>query len=158
MKYFLSVFWLVFLPAIIHSQPADWKGSIETQKGVVTIRNSQQGLRRNDEMKPLPLSRQLSIGYYQGPDDYLFTYVRTVAVAKNGDIYALDKECVRVFDKTGKHLFNFGRKGEGPGEFKIGIDMTMDLQGNIYLRDSGIQRVSVFSAAGKFLRSFRPES
>lgn len=66
-----------------------------------------------------------------------------------------DLHRVRVFDPvSGKHLFDFGTRGGGPGEFNFPYDITLGKEGNLYLLDTGNFRVQVFDRDGKFLRTF----
>lgn len=95
-----------------------------------------------------------------------FKRLTSVAVDKKGEkIYAVDiggtmragpeDHRVRVFDaKNGNHLFDIGKRGEGPGEFNLARDAVLDKDNNLYVVDGGNFRVQVFDAEGKFLRKF----
>ncbi len=71
------------------------------------------------------------------------------AVAENGRIFYYDDQssCVHAFDPAGKHLFSFGRKGEGPGEFKFAWDMKATAD-TLAVNDT--QRYQIFDQNGKF--------
>lgn len=96
----------------------------------------------------------------------LFKRLASVAVDKKGErIYAVDiggtmrsgpeDHRVRVFDaKTGNHLFDIGKRGEGPGEFNLARDAVLDKDNNLFVVDGGNFRIQVFDAEGKFLRKF----
>jgi hypothetical protein len=151
--YFLIAF--VFLATCLHGQPSGWQGRTEIKRNIHYIYNPQQGLWDDDPSKKITLEKRFSIGYYEGPEDYLFTMVKEVIVDKVGRIIVLDKDCVRIFDQSGTLVLTFGSEGEGPGEFKIPQGMALDYKGNIYIYDSILHRVSVFDSAGKFIRSIR---
>jgi len=62
---------------------------------------------------------------------------------------------VRVFDtQTGQHLFDFGARGTGPGEFNLPRDLAVGKDGRLYVVDGGNFRVSVFDRDGRYLESF----
>ncbi len=62
---------------------------------------------------------------------------------------------VRVFDaQSGAHLFDFGKRGSGPGEFNLPRDVAIGKDGRLYVVDGGNFRVSVFSPDGKYLKSW----
>jgi sugar lactone lactonase YvrE len=62
---------------------------------------------------------------------------------------------VRVYDgRTGRHLFDFGKRGTGPGEFNLPRDVTLAADGRLYVVDSGNFRIQVFERDGRFVRAF----
>lgn len=65
-----------------------------------------------------------------------------------------DAHRVRVFDNTGKHLFDFGSRGNKVGQFNLPNMATVDSKGNVYVVDGGNFRIEKFSADGKFLATF----
>lgn len=70
-------------------------------------------------------------------------------------IYVLDNDerSVVAFNLEGRLLFQFGREGQGPGEFVDPNSLTYD-DGKIYITDRSLLRVSEFSSEGIFQRSF----
>ena len=62
---------------------------------------------------------EIAIGRLDGPEEYLFGSIRSIAVADDGTIHILDLQGqhVRVFDSLGVYVETLGRRGEGPGEF-----------------------------------------
>lgn len=92
-----------------------------------------------------------------------FDRLSSVAVDPNGErIYAVDiggvssdLHRVRVFDaKSGKHLFDIGKRGSGPGEFNMPRDVAIGKEGRLYVVDGANFRVQVFDHDGKHLKSF----
>lgn len=59
-----------------------------------------------------------------------------------------------VFDLKGQHLFDWGRRGPGEGEFNFPTDVDVDVDGKLYALDTLNARVQVFDDTGKFLRAF----
>lgn len=89
---------------------------------------------------------------------------RPVGVAVNpldGRVYVVDAgtldskhHAVSVFDRKGKHLFDFGKRGSRQGEFNFPTNISLGPDGRVYVVDTGNFRVQMFSADGKFLDSF----
>lgn len=61
---------------------------------------------------------------------------------------------VCVFNLRGGFVSQFGRRGDGEGEFNFPTHLSLDAAGLIYVTDSLNHRVQVFAADGKYLRAF----
>ena len=62
---------------------------------------------------------------------------------------------VRVFDaQTGKHLFDFGKRGTKPGEFNLPRDVAIAPDGTVYVVDGGNFRVEKFKPDGTLISVF----
>ncbi len=97
---------------------------------------------------------------FGGPD--YFDRLASIKVDKKGErAYVVDiggvsseNHRVRVFDaKTGKHLFDFGKRGTGPGEFNLPRSVAIG-KDKLYVVDGGNFRIQVFDMEGKFLQTF----
>jgi sugar lactone lactonase YvrE len=96
-----------------------------------------------------------------GPD--IFGAPTDVVVAPNGDIFVTDGhqgcncENARVvkFDKNGKFLMEFGKKGSGPGEFDGPHALAFDSRGRLFVGDRTNNRVQVFDQKGKFILEWK---
>ena len=94
----------------------------------------------------------------------MFARPSGVAVAPAGDrVYVVDtggvqrqeEHRVRVFDgASGAHLFDFGKRGTGDGEFNLARDAAIAPDGRVYVVDSGNFRIQVFDRDGKFVKAF----
>lgn len=77
-----------------------------------------------------------------------------------GKIYVVDgsHHRIMVYDLKGKFLFQFGSKGEQPGQlnYPVGIDVSTD--NRVYVADSGNHRIQIFSNKGVFLSGFTIKS
>lgn len=73
-----------------------------------------------------------------------------------GRIYLLDGTNMQVvvFDLGGKHLFSFGKAGEGDGEFNRPVPITINNKREVIVGDTINARVQIFDLDGKFLRKF----
>lgn len=95
-----------------------------------------------------------------GPD--FFDKLSSVKVDKEGKrVYAVDiggvlsdNHRIRVFDaQTGKHLFDFGKRGSGDGEFNLPRAVAIG-KDRLYVVDGGNFRIEIFDMEGKFLKTF----
>jgi DNA-binding beta-propeller fold protein YncE len=84
-----------------------------------------------------------------------------VAVADNGDVYVADGHTggglgtgnarVMKFDRTGKFLKTWGRKGMGAGELDVPHTIALDSRGRVFVGDRQNNRIQVFDPDGKFI-------
>ena len=84
-----------------------------------------------------------------------------VAVAANGDIFvgdghtgggtAVGNARIMKFDKDGKFLKTWGKKGMGPGEFDVIHTLAIDSRGRLFVGDRQNNRIQIFDADGKFI-------
>lgn len=79
----------------------------------------------------------------------------------NNRVYVVDAgtldsthHAVSVFNKKGKHLFDFGKRGSKKGEFNFPTNISVSADGHLYIVDTGNFRVQKFSKDGKFIDSF----
>jgi sugar lactone lactonase YvrE len=84
-----------------------------------------------------------------------------VAIAPNGDIFVGDGHSgggtatgnarITKFDKNGRFLKTWGRKGMGPGEFDVVHTLAFDSRGRLFVGDRQNNRIQIFDQDGKFL-------
>ncbi|MEW6159638.1 MAG: 6-bladed beta-propeller [Verrucomicrobiota bacterium] len=92
-----------------------------------------------------------------GEDETHFNKPADIAFAANGDFYVADgygNSRVVKFDRNGKFLLAWGRKGTAPGEFNLPHAVQVDASGRVFVGDRENNRIQVFDAQGKFLRQF----
>ncbi len=93
-----------------------------------------------------------------GVDATHFDKPTDIAFASDGSIYVSDgygNNRVAKFSSDGKFLFDWGHKGQGPGEFDLPHSVAVDAQGNVYVADRSNARIQVFDANGKFLKAWK---
>jgi DNA-binding beta-propeller fold protein YncE len=81
-----------------------------------------------------------------------------IAFAANGDFYVSDgygNSRVVKFNKDGKFLTAWGKKGAGEGEFNLPHSVAVDKQGRVYVGDRENYRMQVFDADGKFIAQWK---
>lgn len=96
-----------------------------------------------------------------GPGLDEFDAPTEVAVAANGDIFVGDGHTggglgtgnarIMKFDKTGKFLKTWGKKGMGPGEFDVVHTIALDSRGRLFVGDRQNNRIQIFDAEGRFI-------
>lgn len=104
------------------------------------------------------LLMKIGIAKETGNDSIHFNLPTDVAVANDGSFYVSDGyENSRIvkFNKIGKYLFEWGRKGMGAGEFNIPHSISLDSQGNVFVADRENNRIQKFDANGKFLKEWQ---
>jgi DNA-binding beta-propeller fold protein YncE len=90
-------------------------------------------------------------GFFQ-PDD--------IVTARDGTIYVAeghggDNARIVVFDRNGKYLREFGRKGSGPGEFNQPHGLAFDSKERLFVADRSNNRIQILDKDGKFLEEWR---
>lgn len=85
---------------------------------------------------------------------YTLSDIRSVQVDGEENIYILDLKDVqvKVFDKNGKGLRTFGKKGKGSGELQLPYRMYLISGKELMFYDISNRRISYYSLAGECLR------
>lgn len=91
----------------------------------------------------------LSIGEVDGPQEYLFGQVASIAVDDARNVHILDGQAqeVRIFDPEGSYVETLGGPGEGPGEFAMADAVAVLPDGRVAVRDPIRMRIHVFGPA-----------
>jgi DNA-binding beta-propeller fold protein YncE len=90
-----------------------------------------------------------------GPDE--FNMPSAVLIAPNGDIFVGDghgrdsNARIVKFDKNGKFIKTWGRKGSAPGEFDTPHTLAMDSRGRLFVGDRQNNRIQIFDQNGNFI-------
>ena len=96
---------------------------------------------------------ELAIGsVMDGDPAYLFEEVRALARDAEGRLYAADSRSltIRVFDHRGTHVYSFGGRGEGPGEFRLPLlcGLVFDPDGRLWVNHLGSWEIFRVGAEG----------
>lgn len=92
-----------------------------------------------------------------GTTEDTFNQPSDVIVAKNGDIFVADghggnsNNRIVKFDKNGKYIKEWGKKGTGPGEFDTPHCLAFDSKGRLYVGDRNNNRIQIFDQDGKYI-------
>ena len=93
-----------------------------------------------------------------GLDGKHFNKPTDIAFAADGSFYVSDgygNSRVAKFSAKGEFLFDWGRKGNKPGEFDLPHGIATDSQGRVYVADRSNARVQVFKEDGTFLHEWK---
>ncbi len=87
----------------------------------------------------------------------LFERPTDVAWDAAGDIFVADglsNARIAKFDKDGKFIKSWGKKGTADGQFANVRSIAVDAQGNVYAADGGNKRIEVFDNDGNFKTAY----
>jgi len=152
-------FWLVrFIAAgliagvLFQNVEAQQKTEFKTVAGVVIVSNSKKPDPAPGGPSQLFLKEDLVIGRESSADSYLFASLGYVGADDQENIWALDLKDfkVRIFDKTGKLVNTFGKKGQGPGEWNDPGQMVVLSNGTAAILDTS--KLTFYSLNGKCLK------
>lgn len=90
-------------------------------------------------------------------DAPLFNQPTDVAFDSAGDIFVTDgygNSRIVKFDKNGKFIKTWGRKGNAPGEFNLPHSIAFDSKDLMYVADRENNRIQIFDAEGKFIKEW----
>ena len=108
-------------------------------------------LGRKAEAEAVPARTPSGTGAGQSTD--LFNRPTDVAWDAAGNIFVADgagNARIAKFDKDGKFVKSWGKRGAAPGEFASVLSIAVDAQGNVYAGDGGNRRIQVFDNNGTF--------
>ena len=112
-------------------------------------------LGRKAESEFVP-ARTSTGGDGSGQPTDLFSRPTDVAWDAAGNIFVADgagNARIAKFDKDGKFVKSWGKRGSAPGEFANVLSIAVDAQGNVYAGDGGNKRIQVFDNNGVFQKS-----
>jgi hypothetical protein len=126
--------------------------SVTDSAGVEIVHNTDAAL----DTTVVQLAEVLRIGMVEGPDEYQLYSVRDIAVDAAGRIFVANggSLSIRVYSPDGRYLQEFGRAGEGPGEFRR-IMMPIVWRDTVFAFDARRWQGTFFDTTGAHLASFR---
>ncbi len=85
---------------------------------------------------------------------------KAIDFGPDGNIYVADtgNNRVQIFDRQGKHIYAFGKKGSKTGQFKSPQGIAVNSKGILYVADSGNHRIQIFNSDGIFFHAFGSKS
>ena len=98
-----------------------------------------------------------------GPGTDTFDQPTEVAVAPNGDIFVADghgraptaNARIMKFDKNGKFIKTWGKKGTESGEFDCPHTLAFDSKGRLFVGDRQNNRIQIFDQDGRFIAEWK---
>jgi DNA-binding beta-propeller fold protein YncE len=94
----------------------------------------------------------------KGETNDTFNRPTDLAFTPGGDFYVSDgygNSRVVKFNKEGRFLTAWGRKGAGEGEFNLPHAVAVDKRGRVYVGDRENHRMQIFDANGKFIAQWK---
>jgi len=146
---FIMTLFIIFLQLALAQEV-----KIKTEDGVQVVYNPKKPVSIPGTPTNINVQEDLCIGDEEALEDFIFSQIRSVQVDEEENIYVLDSKEIRikVFDKNGKPLRTFGKKGQGPGEIQMPTRMYLTPKKEILIYDQGNRRLSFYSLDGKCLR------
>ena len=145
----LLVIFFICLAFSCKQQSTEWKGTIEEDNGVAIVMNPKEPIYSEEVFS---IEEELSIGVAEGPEEYMFSQIRSVVVDEQERIYVLDskEKHIKVFDSDGVYVTTVGRKGQGPGELAGPRNLCITNQNQIMVPDVTNLRITFFSLEGEY--------
>ncbi len=88
--------------------------------------------------------------FYQ-PNDVTTNAAGEIFVAEGHSSGAGSNARISKFDKTGKFIKEWGKRGTGPGEFDQPHALAWDSKGRLFIADRGNNRIQIYDQDGKLL-------
>lgn len=108
------------------------------------------------QSKNLELEEVLVIGKEDSDStEYLFSNIPFIHLNSDGNILVANRadKTIRVFNRNGVFLKQFGRSGKGPGEFSELTSISTGKDSRLIVVDRMQERLSFFDKNGKFIRT-----
>ncbi len=136
---------LILVSSPIYSQNYDFYFKLNINGIEKKINFAQKPLNQIGNRKIISKTSKkiLEIG---GINDSLFYAPVLIKADVEENFYVLDQisKCVKKFSSRGKLVKKYGREGSGPGEFQYPTRLYLDIQKNVYVYDSKLNRLSAF--------------
>ena len=127
---------------------------IKTENGIPVVYNPKEPVQIKGLPAEVTLREDLTIGKDTKDTNYMFSGLQHTQVDEEEYMIAADwkETLIKVYDKNGKHVRSFGRKGQGPGE--IGLPFYLGIfQGNkIVVHDQTNAKFIFYSREGELLK------
>ena len=143
-----------------HKITVDHDGNLWVADNGVKDGRGQQVFKFNQDGKLLLTLGKAGVA---GPGQDTFDQPTEVAVAPNGDIFVADghgrapnaNARIMKFDKNGKFIKTWGKKGTGTGEFDCPHTLAFDSRGRLFVGDRQNNRIQIFDQDGRFIAEWK---
>jgi hypothetical protein len=127
-----------------------WKGKIAFENGVKVVRNPSEPLFGEFAFD---LQEDLAIGGDPQNEHYYFPKGGSLSVDDEGNLFVTDigNKRIQMYDKKGVFVRTIGRQGQGPGEYVFPGQVSFDPEGNICVRNGGIE-LNVYGKDGIIIK------
>jgi sugar lactone lactonase YvrE len=143
-----------------HKVTVDRDGNIWIADNGITTGKGQQVWKFSPDGKVLMTLGKAGVA---GPGVDTFDQPTEVAIAPNGDIFVADghgsqptaNARIMKFDRTGKFLKTWGKKGTAIGEFDCIHTLAFDSRGRLFVGDRQNNRIQIFDQDGNFIAEWK---
>jgi len=120
--------------------------------GTTLVRNPKTPVPQPGGPSKLTLKEDLVVGKQAGNAGPLIAQLRSVGVDDQENIWTLDWQDnkIRIFDKSGRLINTFGKKGQGPKELQNPSRMAVTGDGTALILD--LNKIAFYSSAGECLK------
>ena len=127
---------------------------IKMEDGIPVVYNPKEPVALPNTPSHLTLIEDIRLGEPDENNNYPFSMLSWICVDDRENIITMDNEeaCIRIFDKAGKLIRKFGRKGQGPGEFQYVAYLSVIEGEKIGVIDPSNHRFYHFSQDGECLK------
>lgn len=87
-------------------------------------------------------------------DSPVFLRPKATAILTRNGFAVSDGHALHIFDSTSHLIASHGREGAGPGEYKNLRSICYTIGDTLVVFDTGLNRVSILTSDGKFVRGF----
>ena len=114
------------------------------------------GSRERDMPSKIVLLEDISLDTEKLPAESI-AYIGCFDVDQKGNLYIYDSKLKKivVYDPEGKFSREFGREGQGPGEFRFVTNIQVMTSGEIVITDILNRRFASFQKDGAFIKDIR---
>ncbi|MDW7762025.1 MAG: 6-bladed beta-propeller [Acidobacteriota bacterium] len=134
------------------SQAGEWKGATRIENGVQIVVNPKEPMYGPEAVR---LIYEMEFGVSEGDENEMLGGISAFAVDPSENAYIYDGKAgqVKIFDKSGRFVGLFGRRGQGPGEFQIidGIQINSSLE--VVLHDE--MKSMYFDSQGRHIKDLK---
>ncbi len=153
MKTLFSLLLISAITFISCSSEKEYPVKITEENGVKTLSNPDYP---KEGLYDLVLEELFTLGKDEDNSKYMFTQPQYINLDSKLNLYVLDWEGYKffVFDKQGNYLRQFGRRGQGPGDFDTPLYFAISNKNELILNDAHNTRICYLDSSGKYLNGF----
>ncbi|MFQ6052209.1 MAG: 6-bladed beta-propeller [Candidatus Hydrothermarchaeota archaeon] len=156
MKKIIYISPVIFIFLFSLCKPQEEKLTKIMENGVEVIVNHLEPYPVKNALRKMMLKKELSIDTEKFKDENI-TSIASIEADLEGNIYILDRKLKKIvkFDNKGYFLGTIGREGQGPGEFRLPLNLRINSVGEIVVYDSLNHKFSFFQRDGSLIKEIK---
>jgi len=150
MKYLFLLLLISAIAFISCSSEKDYPVKITEENGVKTVSNPDYP---KEGVYDLVLDELFTLGKDEDNSKYIFARYLFIDIDNRFNLYVYDSEGCKIFkfDKAGNYVSQFGRHGQGPGDFGQFVIFRVSPDDKIIINDLFNRRICWFDLNGNYL-------